>query len=194
MTETGAIYADGLISIAKWVTYLILAGVGLAGTVIIMRFLKRTEFTLGQIKFPIRKVPFVLAGFSLAHLFLTWMLTQKVDLIKGTGVESSKYAWTKLVNSEAFVFHGMQPRLWEPDGGLLGLGWYAAPSTDTAFWASFAFAIAVMISVTMSIWPKPGKRFKIWPIFDAVAMGCTMAAVNWLIGSRWAIALSTLSG
>lgn len=193
MTETGAIYADGLIQNATWISYLFLVSVGLAITVIIMRFFNQTEFKVGQLTLPIRKFPFVVGSFSVAHLFLTWMLSQKVDLIEQIGVKSSQYAWTKLVNSEAFVFHGMQPRLWQPDAGLLGLGWYAAPPTDTAFWASLVFALAILVSVTVSIWPNKSKR-KFWPVFDAIAGGCTLAATNWLIGSHWAIALSKLTG
>jgi hypothetical protein len=89
----------------------------------------------------------------------------------------------------------MQPRILGTAHWPLGKV-YFAQSTDTAFWLTTAFTISLIVAVVLTlssnnIQAKPAKlKFAMW--FNFMAVGCALAGVNWLIGSQWAIAASSL--
>jgi hypothetical protein len=190
----GAIELDGLVTLCKWVSTLLLTGSLLSLIVLVLRVTKQVEFTIGQLKLKLSYLPYVLAGFTCAHIFLTWMFIQRTTAIIAQGPALSQVAWRRVTSSEAFVFYNMRPRIWQPSSGPFGLGTYVASSADTAFWASFVFAIAVVVGVTASLYPE--VQLTRADLFRhatrTAALGSALALANWVIGSRWAIQASAL--
>ena len=192
-TDVTTEYVAGLVQVAKWISMVIMAGVGLCATVIALRLLNQTELKFGQVVLKLRQFPALLVAMSVAHLFLTWMFAQRVEMVTRQGDTAEISAWLKLQNSDAFVFNNMKPRLWAPAAGPFGSGAFVAASGDTAFWATFSFSIGVIASVACSLTPSYIRRStRALHYFQVTALGCAIAGVNWLIGSRWAIAASSL--
>ena len=192
-TDVTTAYVVGLVQVAKWISIVIMSGVGFCATVIALRLLNQTELKFGQIVLKLRQFPALLVAMSVAHLFLTWMFAQRVAMVTRQGDKAGIYAWLKLETSDAFIFNNMKPRLWEPTAGPFGYGAFVAASADTAFWATFSFSVAVIASVVCSLTPSYVSRFtRARHYFQVSALGCAIAGVNWLIGSYWAITASSL--
>ena len=183
---------DGLVQIAKWISALIMSGAGLAACVCVLRLLKQTDFTIGQLKLSLSQFPYVILAFTGAHFFLMWIFVQKVAATRNSGVEVAHRAWLAVTSSEAFVFFNMQPRVWHLDGGPLRSGAFVAASTDTAYWATFAFVIVIIAAVVASRLPSVSQPINTRRIFSQLAFACSLALANWIIGSRWATAASSL--
>lgn len=185
---------NGLIEVAKWIDFFILSGVTLAAIVIVLRLLKKTEFKIGQLKLRLAHFPFVILGLSILHLFLAWMITQKVHALESQSTSTQKMAWDKLTNSEAFIFNNMKKRRVSSDGGPFGSKGHLADALDTAFWASLGFAMSIMVTTVVALGSRsPNEQQSYYSRFSALAMGCALAGGNWLIGSWWAIAVSRLA-
>jgi hypothetical protein len=195
MVDTGvANDTKGLLQIAKWISLLILSGSTLSACVCVLRLLKQTDFTVGQLKLSLSMFPYIIASFTGAHCFLAWIFSQRVAVVRNEGLTVSKEAWSELINSEAFVFFNMKPRIWSATAGPFGIGTYVASSTDTAFWCTFAFATVLIAAVVASRLPISTSPFRKNLVFDLLSIGCVIALVNWIIGSQWSIAATSLLG
>ena len=186
---------DGLLQIANWVSYLALTGLGLAASVYVLRFLKQPKFKVGQLKLPISKFSYLAFAFTAAHLYLMGLFLQKVMAVRQAGVAASRDAWARLINSGGFIFAGMHPRIWTTAGGPFGMGGYVAAFNDLAFWVKVAYSLLLIGAIALSLLPdtakrRPSPRQILW----VLAVGCVVASMNWIIGSRWAIAASSLHG
>jgi hypothetical protein len=191
--DNSAIEISGLIQVSKWMSVLFASGAALAASVCVLWLRKQPRFTVGQLKLSVSEFPYVAACFTAAHLFLTWVFIQRIDSLRGAGPQVSSDAWKTLTGSAAFVFFNMQARVWEPSSGPFGMGGYFAAPNDTAFWASFAFALLGIAAVALSGLPRRmSAKSRNMRLLSALALGSTVASVNWIIGSRWAIAASSL--
>jgi hypothetical protein len=191
--ETGKTLIAGLVQIAKWINWLLLSAVALAASVCVLRATGQTELLLGQIKLSVSRFPHIAFALTVVHGFLTWIFVQRVAGLRNADTQISKQAWVSLTNSEAFVFFNMQPRRWNGTGGVFGGGSYVATATDTAFWATLAFAICLIAAVVSSRFPVRPVQLQTQRVFTLLMVACTLASINWVIGSQWAIAASTLS-
>ncbi len=182
---------DGLLHVCKWISGLLLGGVGISLAVVVLRLTNQVEFTAGQVKLRLAYFPYVVGAFTIAHAFLTWVFAQQVETILANGRTVSRNAWNSLTTSEAFLFFNMKPRVWNPHGPF-GLGTYVASAIDAAFWATSAFAALLIIAVIASLIPASKQKRREIDFLGITALGCTLASVNWVIGSRWAIQASAL--
>jgi hypothetical protein len=189
--DVSEIQIEELLQIAKWINLVIMTGLTLSAVVIILRALRQGEFSIGQLKLKLKFFPYILVAMSLAHFFLSWMFIQNAQELLTKEANVRKLAWLKITTSDAFIFNNMQPRLWDPTAGPFSLGAYITPFTDTAMMASAVFALVAIVSVVTSLWPET-SRPRVASFILHLEFGCAIAAANWLIGSRWAIALSSL--
>lgn len=191
--EFASINIDGLVQVAKWISLVILTATGLCATVVLLRLLKQVEFTLAQAKFRLAHFPYVLSALSVAHAFLAWVLSQKVDILAAAGRPVATQAWTTLVNSEAFVFNNMQPRLLAKGLGPFGIDAYSAAASDTAYWCALSFAVLSIVAYVASRWPIPPFPAKPWQQLSDASAASFLAGINWYIGSVWAVDASRLA-
>jgi hypothetical protein len=131
--------------------------------------------------------------FTGAHLFLTWIFFQRVAVLRSDGLEVSKLAWRKLITSEPFVFFSMRPRIWANAAGPFGTGTYVASSADTAFWCALGYALVLIAAIVASRLPlRPLRKLPKRKIINLLAFACVLALINWMIGSQWSVAASSL--
>lgn len=190
--EVAKIQIDGLVQITKWISFLIVSGAALAGCVCVLRLIKQTDFMIGQLKLSLSQFPYVVMAFTAAHSFLLWILTQRVTAMHGAGAQIAQRAWLAVTSSDALVFFNMRPRVWKPHGSPFGTGAFVAQNTDTAYWATFGFAIITIAAIVAARLPSESLSNRPRRIFSIFSLGCVLASANWIIGSRWAIALSSL--
>jgi hypothetical protein len=182
-----------------------------------MSLTKHDKFKLGQLEFPLSKFIFVAIAFTIGHAFLTWMFVQRGGSVIPLGTDISHLAWKMLTTSDAFIFNNMRPRIamqaqWPVEGG------YRAENSDTAFWLTFFFSVAVIGAISSTLSPckqtKPSssrnkkhrqnvntaKKSSYIVAGDAalcwlgrIGLGSAVSGANWLIGSQWAIWASALA-
>jgi hypothetical protein len=121
------------------------------------------------------------------------MFVQKIKELDPLIKKNGTGPWENLTNSNSFIFNNMKPRIWVQDGGVFGNGGYEALVTDTAFWASFTFSILLIVATYMSVglWQMKSRSTK-FDYFTRFSVGCFLSSCNWIIGSQWAISVSTL--
>lgn len=189
--ELATIRLNAIVQIAKWISYFIILGGSLSLTVAIMRLTGTERFKVGQVEVPLSRFVYVVAALTAAHGFLTLVFVQRVSGIVALGKKPMELAWERLSGSEAFVFYNMKPRKLSELSWPFGPG-YLAEGADTAFWFTTFLAIGLVVAVMLSSNSREGPRF-VANAWDRLAVACLLAAANWLIGSQWAIAASSLA-
>ncbi|MDE3819725.1 hypothetical protein [Sinorhizobium meliloti] len=195
---------DGIVQIAKWISYFILFGATLSVTVSMLKLTGAKKFKLGQLEFSLSHFVYAVLALTAVHAYLSWIFVQRATVIDALGKTSAELAWDRLINSEAFVFYNMRPRV------IGKLPWpfenaYVAQSLDTAFWFTLLLAMALIVAVTVTLSPPnspaaldslPVLRSRLALItswFHYAAIACALASANWIIGTQWAIAASRLA-
>jgi hypothetical protein len=193
LSEPDKLAISGLVQVAKWISFLIMTATGLAATVCVLRITKQVEFTVSQVKLKLSAFPYVVAVVTLSHLFLTWGFVQEVSSVRSLGSDAAVFAWRSLTESDAFVFNGMWPRVWRSSSSHWFHGFYLARSADRAFWATAIFAVLTEFGIALSLTPLREKvfaaRLRTLRVFS---LGSALALLNWIIGTHWAIAASSL--
>lgn len=190
MVDTIAV--DGLIQVTRWLSTLLLTDSSLCLFVIVIRYLNKDVFKIGQLEIPVHLLPVVLASMTVAHAYLTWLLNIKVENLVSKDSISARQAWEQIVGkSDSLVFNGMKARTLYDTHTSLGFV-HSTSFFDPTFWLNFSFAFAVLIGVVVS---RISRNEGVWNIrtLNSLVLGFILAIVNWLIGSYWAIKLSTLA-
>lgn len=201
--ELVKIQIDGIVQIAKWISYFILFGASLSATVCCMKIIGAEKFKLGQLEFRLSRFVYVVIALTGVHAYLAWIFVQRSMALEALDKSDAELAWNRLINSEAFVFYNMRPRV------LGNLPWpfergYVAQSLDTAFWLTLLLAMALIAAVMITLpSSNPQTVFDGQPVFRRrltlatfwiyrTAIGCALASTNWIVGTQWAVAASRL--
>ncbi len=201
---------DGIVADTKQISLIVSAGSTLSLVVLLLFLSRKKEFKYFGVELPIRFFPQIAILPTLVHLFLFLRLRDKVQ--SHTPVPDFE-TWEKIIAEGGWVFNGMQKRL-DSGSRILSLDVVNVAENDFAFIASSAFAILLFAALSVSLFPnlinsafhclkKP--RFlniysfripKVRALVEAflkIFILISLPVVNWMIGSGWAIEVSSLS-
>ncbi|MCA0907098.1 hypothetical protein LCM27_11910 [Ruegeria marisrubri] len=201
---------EGIVSDTEQISLLVSAGSMLSLVVLLFALSGKTEFDYFGAKLPIRFFPQIAILPTLVHFFLFLRLKEKIssyDPIPDIA------AWEKITSEGGWVFNGMQKRL-PTDDTILSLNVVTFSANDFAFVASLVFAILLFAALTVSLFPHlidtVGSFFQQPHVLDLkklqipttkvlaesllkMFVAVSLPIVNWIIGTGWALEISSLS-
>jgi hypothetical protein len=173
---------DGAINNLSWINYVLIAGVILAGTIILLKLTGHTSFKWLDIDFDTRYAWIICILFTLGHWYTAWLFIRSVvDLWKKGTSEECLTAFNKIVTSGGLFVRGLIPRVTSVDG-IYQMSW-KDPTTLVSHLGALIIILAIVpFDFTGAILIRP-----------YIGVAIILMIINWIIGSNWAVALSQLS-
>jgi hypothetical protein len=185
---------DGLLAVAGWINTLVCAGAMLSLVAILSFAVGMRRFKVLGIDTDLSFFPLALVGLTIGHAYATWLFVRKCSLLLTEGGTTASDAWMALTNKGGLIFSEMHPRLLTDGIGPFDWSAYVISNADPAAWLTAAFAVVALMAVIITLSTVKVKRLtSMQTRLFSVLVGWTIGLANWLIGSQWAIAASSLS-
>lgn len=171
---------------AEWINGLLMFGLGLAGTIVLLKLFGQDEVEVWKVKVKTGQAWVVFALLTAAHGFLTVELVKDSYDIFYNHHDLCKPAWENL--RSLLFFKNMVPRIHIRDVYLFGHPVHVYRidvSRDLASWLIYAGVVVLF----MAIFDFRNRSRRLVTSF-AAALICSL---NWFIGSQWAVAVSELA-
>jgi hypothetical protein len=173
---------------ADWINGLLIFGVGLAGTILLLKLWGHNDVEVWKVKIKTGQAWTIFALLTVAHAFLTVELVEDSYAIFYYHHDLTKSAWENL--RTLLFFKNMVPRIHIRDINLWGhpIHIYKIDvGHDVASWLIYGGTILLFLAI-FDFKTKDASR-RLFTSF-AAALICV---ANWLIGSQWAVAVSELA-
>jgi hypothetical protein len=170
---------------AGWVNEVVVAGVILSATVCFLRYRRQEEFEVLSVKFPLKLFPLFCLGYTCAHAYCAYIFASICY-----SSSPSPQAWLALTLKGPLVFNGMLPRdkLWDipfPFGVHIPVTHIR--SSDPTLWLFYSFCGVIYFGFTWSCELAGFSTRK------TRSLAVLLLVSNWIVGSFWANAASTLA-
>lgn len=182
---------QGLQSTADWLNTVLLSGLGIAGTALFLRLVRKDEIEVFGVQLHRRMVWIPLMALTLAHGVLALLHLKGASnmMFAPSGVEKNdpvrQQAWVALTERGPLVFRHVVPRA--------QIGWFSLPDLRhpardplaiPSYLAAMAFAMAHVRWRGVSRWTRVR-----W-----IVVGTTVLLLNWTIASAWILGTQELRG
>lgn len=164
---------------AKWINAVLWSGFVLAAVVVVLRLVEGDSLSFQGAKIPVRQSWLVFLSLTLIHFYSAAIFVFSARrLWEKTTTEEYMAVHNEVVSTGGFMMRGMEPRLLPATGG-------PAPIQNSDLPGLIAH-VGVLLMLAAMV-PYGLHDLWQWPV------ALVICVANWLIGSRWAIALSELS-
>ena len=163
---------------AESISKVLWLGLSLAITVIVLKLIGESKFTVQGVQVPLGYSAIPYAMLTAVHLFCANQFVRSARRYwELTKPKQYGELFKEITSAGGWFMRGMQPRIL-PDGSSL-----APMGNDPATWLSYLSAIMMFFACLLS-----ASMVSIY-----AAPSCIIVYVNWVIGSYWSIALSELA-
>jgi hypothetical protein len=183
-------WPDGVDEAVKWLNGVLVFSLSLAGTVVLVRLIAGNEIEILHVKVPIDRVWIAFYFLSLAHGYVTNLIMDRVGLLIKTPdpVARGRILEKLRCDSGIFTRGHLDGELERLRDGRQRLRLHADDPTLYVYAIACAFVFAAMIP-----WGFPRNSVELKSTIARAAGAVFLIYWNWLIGSTWRTALSTLS-
>lgn len=177
-------YQRRVIEDANWVSRVLVLGIIFAALFVAAKLLGSNGFQWFDIKIPTASAPLFFLAFSVLHAYTAYLLNESTHGLWTYGTpEQSRETFNEVVDTGGPFVRHLIPRV-EEIGNLGPIRIIKMEPRDPSGWVAYVSGLLLLPAITPFAW----RWSTLWLFLFAVVL----LIVNWLIGSRWIVLLSTL--
>lgn len=179
--------SEGVIENSKWVNIVLTTAITLAGAIVLLKFTGVDQFEWFDVNFATDQAWFVFILLTIAHIYTSWLLEKSTySLWRARSPEANKNTFHKIVTTGGVFVRGLVPRT-KYKVSKLRLFVYQMRSNDPTTWLVYFLALLFVLAVV------PFNFNNFYLVFFFVTIALSLLLVNWVVASRWIVALSELT-
>ena len=178
---------EAVIENAKWVDNVIVAGISLAGIIVLIKMFGGSEIEWQGIKLSTDFGWLFFTFFTLAHAYTSWLFNLSIrDLVERNSFAICRKTFDEITAIGGFFFRRLLPRT-EVTGIIAGIKIVGMCSSDPTVFLAYSCAILLLAAII------PFEISNVYLFLFKIIIAFVIVIGNWMIGSNWVVNLSKLT-